>query len=161
MGKCDFSFGCFYTLKTRPKYAKYVIWPKYHFRVAKTCCKGDFHRFRGVIRFIKVVSVFRFGHWKCHFWYPQNRQKGAWCLQPKDWWYLSSMINFELDDQNYAFLAISGVPKMALLMPETENGDHFYKPNYPPKPRKNHLCNISWLLESGILAILHIACFGV
>ena len=25
---------------------------------------------------------------------------------------------------------------MALPMPETKNGDHFYKPNYPPKPRK-------------------------
>ena len=27
----------FYTLKTRPKYAKYVKWPKYHIRVAKAC----------------------------------------------------------------------------------------------------------------------------
>ena len=49
-----------------------------------------------------------------------------------------------------------GVSQMALLMPETKNGDHFYSPNYPPKPRKNHLCNTFWPLESGILAILHI-----
>ena len=36
-------------------------WPK---RVAKVI----FPRFRGVITYIKVVSVFRFGHRKCHFW---------------------------------------------------------------------------------------------
>ena len=53
-------------------------------------------------------------------------------------------------------LAILGEPKMALPMPKTKNGDHFYRPNYPPKPRKNHLCNTFWPLESGILAILHI-----
>ena len=74
-------------------------WPK---RVAKVF----FLRFRGVIRSIKVVSVFRFGHQKCHFWYPQNPQEGL-------------------------ILAILGVPKMALPMPEMKNGDHFYRPNYP------------------------------
>ena len=79
-----FSFGCFYTLKTRSKYAKYVIWPKYHFRVAKRVAKVIFLRFRGVIRFIKVVSVFRFGHQKCQFWYPQNRQK---CVILAMWMY--------------------------------------------------------------------------
>jgi hypothetical protein len=51
---------------------------------------------------------------------------------------------------------VLGVSKMALPVPEIENGDHFYRPNYPPKPRKNHLCNKFWPLESGILAILHI-----
>ena len=40
---------------------------------------------------------------------------------------------------HHAFLAILGVPKMALVVPETKNGDHFYRPNYPPKPRKNHI----------------------
>ena len=34
------------------------------------------------------------------------------------------------------FGAIWGVPKMALPMPETKNGDKCYRPNYPPKPRK-------------------------
>ena len=33
-----------------------------------------FIRFRGVIRSIKVVSDFCFGHRKCLFWYPQNCQ---------------------------------------------------------------------------------------
>ena len=45
---------------------------------------------------------------------------------------------------------------MALPMPETKNGDHFYRPNYPPKPRKNQLWNTFWPPKSGILAILHI-----
>ena len=41
-------------------------------------------------------------------------------------------------------------------MPETKNGDHFYRPNYPPKPWKNYIGNAFWPLESGVLAILHI-----
>ena len=52
-------------------------WPK---RIAKVI----FLRFKGVIRFIKVVSVFRFGHQKCQFWYPQNRQK---CVILAMWMY--------------------------------------------------------------------------
>ena len=91
--------------------------------------KVIFLRFKGVIRSIKVVSIFRFGHWKCHFWYPQNSQKGV-------------------------ILAILGEPKMAFPMPETKNGDQFYRPNYPPKHRKNHLRNVFLYIGSGFLAIL-------
>ena len=53
-------------------------------------------------------------------------------------------------------LAIWGVPKMALPMPETKIRDHFYKPNTPPKPSKNVIGNAFRPLESGILAISHI-----
>ena len=53
-------------------------------------------------------------------------------------------------------LAIWGVPKMALPMPETKIRDHFYKPNTPPKPSKNVIGNAFRPLESGILAISNI-----
>ena len=56
--------------------------------------------------------------------------------------------------QNSPNFAILRVPKMAFLVPETKIRDHFYRPNYPPKPRKNHLGNAFWPLESGFLAIL-------
>ena len=90
--------------------------------------KVIFPRFRGVIRSIKVVSVFHFGHWKCHFWYPQNSQKGV-------------------------ILGILGEPKMALPMPETKNGDHFCRTKYPPKCGKTHLRNHFWPLEWSFSAI--------
>ena len=45
---------------------------------------------------------------------------------------------------------------MAFLVPEMKIRDHFYKPNYPPKPRKIHLGNAFSPLESGFLAILFI-----
>ena len=90
-----------------------------------------FPRFRGGIWSIKVVSDFRFGDPKCHFWYPQNCIK---CIKN----------------------TILGVPEMALLVPETKIRDHFYRPNTPPKPQKNHIGNAFLPLESGILAILFI-----
>ena len=62
----------FYTLKTGQKYAKIMKWPKNHFQCTKMRFWGDFSWFRGVIRFIKVISDFCFGDRKCHFWYPQN-----------------------------------------------------------------------------------------
>ena len=37
-----------------------------------------------------------------------------------------------------------------------KNGDHFYRPNTPPKPKKNHIGNTFLPLESGFLAILFI-----
>ena len=43
---------------------------------------------------------------------------------------------------------------MAFPVPETKIRDHFYKPNYPPKPRENHLGSGFWPLKSGFLAIL-------
>ena len=52
--------------------------------------------------------------------------------------------------------AILKVPKMAFLVPEMKIRDHFYRPNYPPKPKKNHLGNAFSPLESGFLAILFI-----
>ena len=46
--------------------------------------------FRGVIRCIKVVSDFRFGDRKCHFWYLQNRKNGTnlqfWGYQKWHFW---------------------------------------------------------------------------
>ena len=36
---------------------------------------SPFWVFWGLVRSIKVVSEFWFGHPKCHFWYPQNSQK--------------------------------------------------------------------------------------
>ena len=33
--------------------------------------------------------------------------------------------------------------------PKRKNGDHFYRPNYPPKCGKTHLRNHFWPLESG------------
>ena len=52
--------------------------------------------------------------------------------------------------------AISGVPNMALPVPETKIRDHFYRPNTPRKPRKNHIGNTFSQLKSGFLAILFI-----
>jgi len=96
-----------------------------------------------------LLGIKRLGHWnwnsvvlwtvekttfrdqKCHFWYPRNRKYCA----------------------NYAIL---GVPKVALPVPETKIQDHFYRPNTPPKPRKNHIGNTFSQLESGFLAILFI-----
>ena len=56
---------------------------------------------------------------------------------------------------------------MALPVPQTRNGDHFYSPNYPPqptntqpptpKPRKNHIGNAFGPLEKCFLAI-HLQC---
>ena len=43
-----------------------------------------FPRFRGVIRSIKVISDFRFGDRKCHFWYPKKRKNGP---NLQFWWY--------------------------------------------------------------------------
>ena len=45
---------------------------------------------------------------------------------------------------------------MALSVAETKIQDHFYKPNNPPKPRKNVIGNAFRPFESGILAISHI-----
>ena len=45
---------------------------------------------------------------------------------------------------------------MALPVTETKIRDHFYRPNTPPKPRKNHIGNTFLPLESGFLAILFI-----
>ena len=45
---------------------------------------------------------------------------------------------------------------MAFPVPKTKIRDHFYRPNYPPKPRKNHLGKAFLPLESGFLAILFI-----
>ena len=45
---------------------------------------------------------------------------------------------------------------MAFPVPETKIWDHFYKPNYSPKPRKNHFGNAFSPLESVFLAILFI-----
>ena len=55
-----------------------------------------------------------------------------------------------------AIFAIWGGPKMALPVPETKIRDHFYRPNTPFKPRKNHFRNAFSPLESGLLAILFI-----
>ena len=73
-------------------------WPK---RVPKVF----FPRFRGVIWSIKVVSNFRFGDRKCHFWYPQNVKNGQnWpILGAKEW---------DFGAQN-------------------KNRDHFFKPTSP------------------------------
>ena len=49
--------------------------------------------------------------------------------------------------------AILKVPKMAFPVPEMKIRDHFYRPNYPPKPRKNHLGNAILYIESGFSAI--------
>ena len=40
-----------------------------------------------------------------------------------------------------AIFAIWGVPQMAFPVSERKIRDHFYRPNYPPKPRKNYLRN--------------------
>ena len=45
---------------------------------------------------------------------------------------------------------------MALLVLETKIRDHFYRPNTPPKPKKNHIGNTFLPLESGFSAILFI-----
>ena len=52
--------------------------------------------------------------------------------------------------------AILGVSKMVFPVPETKIRDHFYRPNTPPKPRKNHIGNTFLPLESGFSAILFI-----
>ena len=43
--------------------------------------------------------------------------------------------------------------RCTLPITETKNGDHFYRPKYPPKCGKTHLRNHFWPLESGFLAI--------
>ena len=58
--------------------------------------------------------------------------------------------------QNLRIFAIWGVPKMVLPVPETKIRDHFYRPNTPPKPGKNHLRIAFLSLESVFLAILFI-----
>ena len=40
-----------------------------------------------------------------------------------------------------AIFADFGIPKRALPVLETKIWDHFYRPNYPPNPRKNHIGN--------------------
>ena len=93
-------------------------------------------RFRGGNWSIKVVSDFRFGDWKCHFGYPRNREYCA----------------------NYAIL---GVPKMTLPVPETKIRDHFYRPNTPPKPKKNHFGNAFSPFESVFWPFYFLAYFGL
>ena len=51
---------------------------------------------------------------------------------------------------------ILGVPKMTNPLLETKIRDHFYRPNTPPKPRKNHIGSKFPPLESVFLAILFI-----
>ena len=70
------------------------------FELRKCAPNVIFPRFRGGIWFIKVVSDFRFGDRKCHFWYPRIC---IFCAKYANPW----------------------VPKMALPVPETNIRDHF------------------------------------
>ena len=99
--------------KTRPKYAKYVKQPKYHFRVVKMCSKGDFSQVQGGNQVYKSGLRFSFRVPEMPFLVPPQHPE----------------------------ISILGVSEMALPVPEMKNGDHFYRPNYPPKPKKNHLWN--------------------
>ena len=46
-----------------------------------------------------------------------------------------------------AILAILGVPKKALWVPESKFWDHFYRPNTPLKPPRRHLRNPNQTLK--------------
>ena len=63
----------------------------------------------------------------------------------------------QMNNREYcAKYATLRVPEMALPVPEMKIRDHFYRPNTPPKPGKNHIRNAFLPLESGFLAILFI-----
>ena len=59
--------------KTRPKYAKYVKQPKYHFRVVKMCSKGDFSQVQGGNQVYKSGLRFSFRVLEVPFLIPPKR----------------------------------------------------------------------------------------
>ena len=69
---------------------------------------------------------------------------------------MQNKLNGQKDTFEKRNFAIWGVPKMVLPVPETKIRDHFYRPNTPPKRRKNHFGNAFSPLESVFLAILFI-----
>ena len=85
---------------------------KNHFLRADSGSWGGFLGVLGASLYWKVVSEFWFGHPKCHFWYPPNPQNGV-------------------------ILAILGVPKMALRVPESKFRDHFSIQTSPQNLQKD------------------------
>ena len=96
-------------------------WPKKHFQCTKMRSRGDFSQFQGGNQVYKSDLRFSFRTPEMPFLVPQKPQK-----LPK--------------------FAILGLPKMAFPVSETKIRDHFYKPHYPPKPRKitseTHFCTL-------------------